>query len=482
MEMTRERLRRTAGGAERKKKMKKTLALAILLLLLLTGCAGKPAEAPSDAAPQSPAPAAQAQPSDPAAAAEPEVTWRYEVKTENVKDKYEDAGVMLATTDNDYPVLELVCDGEEGKCGEPPEEMQAVVDAFYKGSWGYMLELDTAYELGKMALEQYNETDPEYRQYFPTYYNWTEIGETRQAGDLIEVQVFGSTYLGGAHGVEEIKNFHFDLKTGEFFELSDLTDEPEKLRQVIADDIVNGIFEHNGEGEYFDGFAQTIEGREAYNVSFGEDGMTVIFDEYEIAPYASGLPEFTIPYEKFARFLNARGERLLDLPLETRVLGDYYDALELWYWFEGSAPLDYDDTREGTITNDYGTYEMPYLRFDEPGIKTLADLRARLLTRFSEDLVEKRLDETTPAMFREFDGVLYAAAAGRGTDWTVESVDYEVELNDAKDGGQILANIHRCELNEDTMERYSTGVVDQVAIPFTLGENGTVFTYFPTIW
>lgn len=467
-------------------KRNRIVIMLLLLLLSLAGCAGKAETQSTDALAQSAAQTPEEQSAEPTDAPEqasaPEASWRYELKTTKAADKYEDGGVLLASIDYDYPELELVCDGEDGKCGEPPEEMLAVVDAFNGGVWQYVLELEDVRDLGKTAMEQYNETDPEYRQYFTAYYGMSEVSEPYWRGDLLEVSMFTSTYWGGAHGAESSRNFHFDLKTGEFFELSDLTDRPEKLHKLISDDIINGIYERGEEGWYFDGFAQTIEGREEYNVSFGEDGVDVIFDEYEIAPYASGMPTFTVPYEKLARFLNERGKRLLDLPLETQILGDYYDATELWYWFEGSAPLDYDDSREGTITNDYGTYEMPYLRFDEPGIQTMADLKARLLTRFSPELVEKRLSETTLAMFQEFDGTLYCAAAGRGTDWTVESVDYAVEMNDARDGGQILASIHRCDMNEDTMERYSTGEVDQVAIPFTLGESGAVFDWFPTIW
>ena len=469
-------------------KMKRTTVIATILaiLLVLAGCAAeeqtRPAAADGTAAErteeerQTPA----AVEPEPEPEPEPEAAWHYEVKTENVKDKYEDGGVVLAKTDNDYPVLELVCDGGDGK--QPPEEMQTVADAFNRGSWGYMLELDSAYELGVSALEQYNGTDAAYRQYFSPYSDITEICSTYEHGELLDVQIFHSVYWGGAHGAEDFRNFHFDLKTGEFFELSDLTDTPEKLRSAIAGDIIDGIFERGEERAYFDGFAQTIKEREEYNVSFGEDGISVIFSEYEIAPYASGMPEFSVPYEKIARFLNERGRRLLDLPPETFVLGDYYDALELWYWFEGSVPLDYDDTREGTITNEYGTYEMPYLRVDEPGIRTLADLRARLLTRFSERLVDERMNETSLAMFQEFDGVLYAAAAGRGTDITVESVDCEVRFNASKDGGDILANIHRRDYDEKAEKWYSTGVVDQVPIPFVMGENGAVFDWFPTIW
>lgn len=465
--------------------MKKTaiLAAALSALLILAGCAGgKQTEAPAEQ-PQT-AQTVQEQPKaseSPAAEEPPAPTWHYEVKTTTAADKYEDGGVLFASIDYDFPELVPVCDSGD-KSAEPPQEVKAISDAFYEGSWGYILGLEDVRELGSAARQQYNEMGEEYRQYFTAYWGTTEVSRTYERGDLLDVSIFHSAYWGGAHGSADEKNLHFDLKTGEFFELNDLSDTPEELRGMIAEDIIDGIYDRGEEDWYFDGFAQTVREHESYNVSFGEDGVSVVFDEYDIAPYAAGMPEFTVPYEKLARFLNERGKRLLDLPLETGILGDYYDALEMWYWFEGSAPFDYSDMREGTITNEYGTYEMPYLRVDIPGIETMADLRAKLLTRFSADLVEERLGGTNLAMFQEFDGRLYGAAAGRGTDWTVESVDYEVELNDAKDGGQIIANVHRRDQNPETEEWYSTGEADRIPIPFTLGENGAVFTWFPTIW
>ena len=46
-------------------------------------------------------------------------------------------------------------------------------------------------------------------------------------------------------------------------------------------------------GEYFDDFYEAVQDKQTYNVAFGEDGIDVVFGEYEIAPYAAGL--ITIP-------------------------------------------------------------------------------------------------------------------------------------------------------------------------------------------
>lgn len=44
---------------------------------------------------------------------------------------------------------------------------------------------------------------------------------------------------------------------------------------------------------------------------FTEEGITVIYQQYEIAAYAAGMPSFTIPYGEARELLNATGKKLL---------------------------------------------------------------------------------------------------------------------------------------------------------------------------
>ncbi len=459
--------------------MKKSISvlLALALTVSLAGCAAKPA-APSAA------PGTAGSNAVPEKLPEaPKLTWHYELTTKKTEGEAKnDEGVVLATNSYELPVLIAVCD-DKASGRQPPAEVQKILDAFNDEIADYQQTvLTAATDIAVGAQEQYSETSEEYRQYFVSYYEDTEVIGSRIAGDLAEVCMMECGYWGGAHGAEYIRNLHFDLTEGKFVELNDLTDASARLRAEIAEDIIEEIYDRGEEDWYFDDFAQSIRESETYNVSFEEDGLIVIFGEYEIAPYASGMPEFSIPYEKISRFLNASGQRLLALSEETRILGDYYDALEMWYWFEGSAPLDYDDTRTVAYTDAYGSGEMPYYRFDVPEIETMEQLRTKLATRFADELIEQRLgaNEAIP-IFRELDGKLYAVAAGRGTDWTVESVDYRVELNAAKDGGRILADIHRREETDDG-EWVSSNQIDQVEFPFSLADGGAVFSAFPTIW
>ena len=43
-----------------------------------------------------------------------------------------------------------------------------------------------------------------------------------------------------------------------------------------------------------------------------KEGVCFIFGAYEIAPFAAGMPEFTVPYDKIRPFLTKEALRLID--------------------------------------------------------------------------------------------------------------------------------------------------------------------------
>ncbi|MBR1518497.1 MAG: DUF3298 domain-containing protein [Prevotella sp.] len=45
---------------------------------------------------------------------------------------------------------------------------------------------------------------------------------------------------------------------------------------------------------------------------FVKDGVMFVYNQYEIAPYAAGLPTFVIAYDKIRQYLNVTGKRLLE--------------------------------------------------------------------------------------------------------------------------------------------------------------------------
>lgn len=160
------------------------------------------------------------------------------------------------------------------------------VDAlkFKKGIEG---EAKDAYEYSK----KFNVESP-HKYLAETFY------KTRYASkDLLSVTVMYHQYTGGAHGLEILKGYNFDLVSGELLNLSDLFAEDFDYSKAIGTEVLSAM-KSNPE-DYFpidDNGIKNITGDHPYYL---EDGNLVIYyGLYELAPYSSGIPEFRIPFSK----------------------------------------------------------------------------------------------------------------------------------------------------------------------------------------
>ena len=294
--------------------MKKHIAfiLALALALSLFGCAkqtaqsGNGKEAEENKTEQTDQ---KTENSEPAVTIAETAEWRYVLTTETrTEEEKNDAGVLLATTSYELPTLTAVCDDASQ---EPPEVQRRVCEAFNKRVAELSRGLNPVKKLAEVAREQYNEMGEEFRKNFPTRSEELCVSANRQSGDLLEVSFQTYGFWGGAHGGSSFYTWHYDLAEGAFVELADLTDRPEALNQMIANEIIDAIGKENKSDDYFEDYAETIRAKDRFEVSFGTDAMDVGFEQYEIAPYAAGMPSFQISYEKLTPFLNEHGQRLL---------------------------------------------------------------------------------------------------------------------------------------------------------------------------
>lgn len=334
--------------------MKKALTLMLTLALLLSGCASKP-QNPAAETPGVPEAVTPAEPPElPEAVPQ---SWNYDVATEKTTEEYKaEDGTLLASWSYEQPVLRLKNQAEEIFSGDMAadgvtEAQLAACKAFNTAAAQAAAEARKSFEsLKESAMEQYTEMGEENRDYFGVHTEETTVGSVYRSGDLLEVPMLFYGYWGGAHGGASVQYLHFDLGTGEFFTLNDLSDDPTALREGLAEEVIWQIYtdEILRDG-MFDEFEETIRAKEDFNVSFGGDSLTVNFDQYEIAPYAVGMPEFTVPYANIERYLNERGERLLALNDKQKVLGDFDGAAEEWKLTEKTAvEFPFEWTENGT--------------------------------------------------------------------------------------------------------------------------------------
>ncbi|GAB6169074.1 DUF3298 and DUF4163 domain-containing protein [Clostridium carnis] len=115
--------------------------------------------------------------------------------------------------------------------------------------------------------------------------------------NLISFYIEFYQYTGGAHGLTERRTYNIDVKSGKELSLADLFKKGYDYKSKINSEINKEISKHP---EYYftgkDGF-NGIKDNQSYYI---EDGNIIIhFGAYEIAPYASGMPEFKIPIDIF---------------------------------------------------------------------------------------------------------------------------------------------------------------------------------------
>ncbi len=103
-------------------------------------------------------------------------------------------------------------------------------------------------------------------------------------------------YTGGAHGMTVRYSDTWNLQDGRRIELGEIYPAyASEITDIIIAEIATKM--HSGEGWYFEDYEKNVA--EYFNPQhfyLKSAGLVVYFQLYEIAPYASGIPEFMIPY------------------------------------------------------------------------------------------------------------------------------------------------------------------------------------------
>lgn len=129
----------------------------------------------------------------------------------------------------------------------------------------------------------------------------TEI--TYESRDLVSLVIYYYTFTGGAHGNTVFETYNIDAKSAKILTLADLFDGTCDYTKVIKDEINKQI--ESAEQDYYPEAIDYITQEDFSNKAFtiSKDGLQIRYQDYEIAPHSTGLPIFTIPWDKFANCL-----------------------------------------------------------------------------------------------------------------------------------------------------------------------------------
>lgn len=124
---------------------------------------------------------------------------------------------------------------------------------------------------------------------------------TYRSPEVISIAL--STYLdtGGAHGNTNVQFFNFNPQTGEALKMKDLVSDLEGLSEIIQEQLKSEIEANTDEpieNVFLDSDFKLPE-----SLGYSDEGLVILYNPYEIASYAQGIIEFSVPFENVNSFL-----------------------------------------------------------------------------------------------------------------------------------------------------------------------------------
>ncbi|MEG1581387.1 MAG: DUF3298 domain-containing protein [Bacteroidaceae bacterium] len=193
---------------------------------------------------------------------------------------------------------------------------KAAADKVYKGKLDDMKAM--AAFASKAYLTQYKKENEDFN-YASNYSSDKNIRILFNASNLITYLTTSYNYTGGAHG-SSIKEFNsFSLTDNKVLTLNDMireADQPKVRAMIIAG--LQDYFEIKTFNELKNQL-MVAEGCDTEqtipfpigNPGLTKKGITFTYGQYEIACYAAGMPEVTIPYKKIGLYLKPDLQLLL---------------------------------------------------------------------------------------------------------------------------------------------------------------------------
>lgn len=117
-----------------------------------------------------------------------------------------------------------------------------------------------------------------------------------QSSEIISIAITSYTNTGGAHGILNISFLTFDCKTGQRIQNNQFFNDIKAFKTVAEPYFKDATKDKSLllDNKQFELPA---------NIGYSEDGIVLLYNTYEIAPYSSGIIEFAIPFEEAEPYL-----------------------------------------------------------------------------------------------------------------------------------------------------------------------------------
>ena len=117
-----------------------------------------------------------------------------------------------------------------------------------------------------------------------------------QSYEIISIAITVYQNTGGAHGNTSITFLNFEAESGNRIPNSKLISNLEKFEEIAKTYFDKAI---NNKDVLFD--AEIFQLPE--NIAYNNEGLVLLYNTYEVAPYSTGIIDFTIPFEEIDSYL-----------------------------------------------------------------------------------------------------------------------------------------------------------------------------------
>jgi len=170
------------------------------------------------------------------------------------------------------------------------------VNQFYK-SKALALQSNLRTKIYHMAVDQYLD---DVKNGFPVrvFEALQTFVVTYNQACIISLYFDNYQYTGGAHGLTVRTSQTWNLKTKKMIKLKELYKCSGNYQSYVERKIVKQIKENPD--IYFENYEELVEKTfDVKNFYYTPHEVVVCFQQYDIAPYASGIGEFPLPYNRF---------------------------------------------------------------------------------------------------------------------------------------------------------------------------------------
>lgn len=117
-----------------------------------------------------------------------------------------------------------------------------------------------------------------------------------QDEDFVSLIIFYYQFTGGAHGLTSVETYNLDIKNSKLLTLSDILSRD--AQEIVKKEILSQI---ESQSDFFFPEAKDYISNDdifVRNFLIDSTGVTFLYNHYEIAPYSTGMPMFSISWDK----------------------------------------------------------------------------------------------------------------------------------------------------------------------------------------